>query len=127
MAVRIDHLILPVNDVQASVSFYTRFLGFSHDGDDGPFAIVRVSPEFMLLLAAWGTKGGEHLAFSMSREEFDGIFRRLRDAAVPYGDRYDTVGNMKGPGEERGARGSGKALYFFDPDKHLLEIRHYSG
>lgn len=22
-------------------------------------------------------------------------------------------------------RGDGKAVYFFDPDRHLLEIRHY--
>ena len=32
---------------------------------------------------------------------------------------------MKGPGDEPGSRGDGKAVYFFDPDKHLIEIRHY--
>lgn len=127
MAVQIDHIILPVNDAQASIVFYTQTLGFTHEGDDGPFAVMRVSPDFMLLLAAWGTKGGEHLAFAMPREEFDEVFRHLRDTGIPYGGRYDTVGSMTGPGEERGARGQGKALYFFDPDRHLVEIRHYEG
>jgi hypothetical protein len=32
---------------------------------------------------------------------------------------------MRGPGETDGARGLGKALYFFDPSKHLIEISHY--
>jgi hypothetical protein len=35
------------------------------------------------------------------------------------------VGRQNGPGDESGARGVGKALYFFDPYEHLLEIRHY--
>jgi hypothetical protein len=32
---------------------------------------------------------------------------------------------MRGPGDEDGARGPGKAVYLFDPSKHLIEIRHY--
>jgi hypothetical protein len=33
---------------------------------------------------------------------------------------------MQGPGEEAGAKGMGKALYFLDPSKHLIEIRCYA-
>ena len=120
MAIQLDHMILPVNDMKASVAFYVDIVGFAHDGDRGPFALVRVGPDFMLQLAPWGTTGGVHLAFSMKLSEFDRIFQRLRDAAVPYGDRYDLVGNMKGPGDEEGSRGMGKALYFFDPNQHCL-------
>ncbi len=100
-------------------------LGFAREADDGPFSIMRVGPGLVVLLAQWGTKGGEHLAFSMSKPEFDAVFARLKSATIPYGDQFDQVGNMKGPGDERGARGVGRTLYFFDPDKHLIEIRHY--
>lgn len=76
-------------------------------------------------MAEWGTKGGEHLAFAMSKREFDAAFARIVEAKIPFGDRFDQVGNMKGPGEEAASRGIGKAVYFLDPDQHLLEIRHY--
>jgi len=61
----------------------------------------------------------------MSRTEFNEIFRKIREAGIDFGDSFHTVGNMKGPGNEAGARGPGEALYFFDPNKHLIEIRHY--
>jgi len=125
MTIELDHAILNVNDVTKSLDFYTRILGLKHEGEDDPFSILRVSSGLMILLAPWGTKGGEHLAFSMSAGEFDDTFQRIVDAKIPYGDRYDSVGNMKAPGNERGARGMGKAIYVFDPNEHLIEIRSY--
>jgi catechol 2,3-dioxygenase-like lactoylglutathione lyase family enzyme len=125
MPLELDHLILPVNDLAASLAFYTTVLGLVHEGDRGPFAIVRVTPSLTLQLAAWGTAGGTHLAFAMPRAEFDAAFARIRTAAIPYGDAFHAVGNMQGPGDEDGARGAGKALYVMDPNRHLIEIRHY--
>jgi len=125
MSLQLDHLILAVNDCPKSIEFYTRVLGLTYDGEREPFSVIRVTPDFLLQLAPWGTKGGQHLAFSMTRAEFDDVFRRVREAGIEYGDSFHTVGNMRGPGVEGGARGPGKALYFFDPSKHLIEIRHY--
>ena len=125
MAIQLDHLILAVNDRERSIDFYTRVLGFTYDGEREPFSVIRVTPDLVLQLAPWGTKGGEHLAFSMPRSEFDGVFQRIRDGGIAYGDSFNTVGNMQGPGNEPGARGPGKAVYLFDPSKHLIEIRHY--
>jgi catechol 2,3-dioxygenase-like lactoylglutathione lyase family enzyme len=125
MAVEIDHLILAVNDRARSLDFYTSILGFTHEGEDGPFSTLRVNASFVIQVSASGTNGGEHLAFSMSKAEFDEIFNRLQSAKIPYGDHFNTVGSMQGPGDEIGARGVGKTIYFFDPDRHLIEIRHY--
>ena len=125
MVVMLDHLILTVNDRDDSVRFFTEIMGFADEGDDGPFSVIRVSPETTLQLAPWGTEGGEHLAFALSVEEFDATFARVRAAEVPYGDSYHDVGNMRGPGEEAGARGLGPTVYLFDPNGHLIELRHY--
>jgi catechol 2,3-dioxygenase-like lactoylglutathione lyase family enzyme len=122
---QLDHMILPVNDAQQSIDFYTSMFGFTYEGERGPFSVVRVAPELTLQLAPWGTDGGIHLAFAMSRTEFDECFGRIRDAGIEYGDAFHTVGNMQGPGDEDGSRGSGKAVYVFDPSKHLIEFRHY--
>jgi catechol 2,3-dioxygenase-like lactoylglutathione lyase family enzyme len=121
----LDHTIVPVRDAEASVRFYVELLGLEADGQDGPFSVVRVNPETLLLLAPWGTDGGQHLAFALSPEEFDEAFTRIRAAGIPYGDSFHDVGNMQGPGNEFGARGMGAALYLFDPDQHLIELRHY--
>lgn len=123
----LDHLILRVNDRDESLRFYTELLGLAYEGERGPFAVLRVTPELTLQLAAWGTPGGEHLAFAMPRADFERVFERVRAAALPFGDAFDSVGNGRGPGEESGARGPGAALYFFDPSRHLIEIRHYEG
>lgn len=125
MALQLDHLILAVNDRERSLEFYTGILGLTYDGERPPFSVVRVSPDLVLQLGPWGTKGGEHLAFAMTRSEFEGVFQRIRAAAIPYGDAFDGVGNMRGPGEADGARGTGKAVYVFDPNQHLIEIRHH--
>ena len=47
----LDHVILKVNDLQSSIRFYTEVMGFIADGMDGPFTVLRVSPEFQLQLA----------------------------------------------------------------------------
>jgi hypothetical protein len=61
----------------------------------------------------------------MSEIEFEGVFERVRLSGIEYGDSFHTVGNMTGPGIEAGAQGLGASLYLFDPNEHLIEIRHY--
>jgi catechol 2,3-dioxygenase-like lactoylglutathione lyase family enzyme len=125
MTLHLDHLIIRVNDMDASVRFYTEVLGLRSEGSEGPFGVLRVNPELTLQLAAWSTEGNEHFAFAMGKAEFEAVFKRVREAGIAYGDAFDRVGNMKGPGQESGARGVGKAVYFFDPNRHLIEIRSY--
>ena len=127
MPTQIDHLILNVNDLAKSIEFYTGVMGFAHEGErEGtPFSVIRVNQGFMIQLAPFGTKGGEHLAFAVSPSEFEQIFQRIRDGGIQYGDSFDTVGNGCGPGDSGGVNGVWKAVYFFDPDRHLIEIGRY--
>ena len=125
MGAELDHLILPVNDAAESVAFFTSILGFGDDGEMPPFSVVRVSPEFTLQLAPWGTDGNMHLAFALPKSEFDATLARVRDAGLPFGDSFHDPENGRGPGDETGARGPGKAVYLLDPNRHLIELRYY--
>lgn len=121
----LDHIILKVNDLEASIHFYTRIMGFANAGVDGPFTIIRSGRDFQMQLAPWGTPGYEHYAFSVSKNEFEDIFQRVKDNAIEYGPTFDSVGSNTGPGIESGAKGDAPTLYFNDPNKHLIEIRTY--
>jgi len=121
----IDHLILNINEVASSVDFYVNVLGFKLEGKDGPFTVIRVSDDFTLQLAPWGTSGNEHLAFALSRAAFDNVFERVKEKGIPYGDSFHAVGTNNGPGVESGAKGPAPTLYMHDPNKHLIEIRTY--
>ena len=121
----LDHIILKVNDLDASVAFYTEVMGFTLDGMDGPFTVLKCGPDFLLQLAPWGTPGLEHYAFSVSKREFQDIFERIKSRGIAFGPTFDSVGVNTSPGQESGARGIAPTLYFNDPNKHLLEIRTY--
>jgi len=74
------------------VDFYVNVLGFELEGEDGPFTVVRVSNDFTVPLAPWGASGNEHLAFALSREDFDNAFARVKAKGIPYGDSCHAVG-----------------------------------
>jgi catechol 2,3-dioxygenase-like lactoylglutathione lyase family enzyme len=121
----IDHIILKVNDMQASVDFYTKILGFQNVGAEGPFTVIRVNHDFQIQLFACGTHGSEHYAFAVSRSEFDRVIYAIKAAGIEYGPSFDSIGSNTGPGEESGVRGLAPTFYFYDPNKHLLEIKVY--
>src|SRR5207248_1879631 len=100
----IDHIIVKVNDVERSIAFYRDVLGFAFEGHDGPFATMRVGPDFVLQLAPYGTQGMEHYAFALSRADFDAVMQKLETAGIPYGPSFDSVGKERRIGRETGAR-----------------------
>ena len=121
----LDHLILSINDREQSVRFYTEVLGFADEGERGPFVQVRAGVDCVILLAPFGTDGNEHVAFALSKAEFDASFERIRKAGVAYGDTFDQATNMKAPGVAEGAHGETRSLYLLDPNRHLIELLYY--
>lgn len=111
-----DHISVRVNDLNASVRFYTAVLGFAAAGTEGPFTLITVGRDCQLQLAPAGTTGGEHYAFAVTRTEFEQTFARLKAARIAFGPTFDSVGTNTGPGEESGARGVAPTLYFNDPN-----------
>src|SRR5882724_7054257 len=116
MTIALDHTILPVGDIAKSTQFYHQVLGLREE----PYALIRVSPTLVLQLIEQPPKFSQHLAFSMSKVEFEGTLARLKGAEIPYGDNFDTVGTMTGPGKSHGSGKNADSIYFRDPDGHML-------
>ena len=125
MATVLDHTIVPVLDRENSVEFYSRIFGFEDLGEAGPFLAVRVNDTFNLDFAVSDDFRSIHYAFAMDSAEFEAAFARIRESGILYGDSPYARDNMQGPGITMGAKGDGKAVYFDDPDGHVLEIKTY--
>jgi catechol 2,3-dioxygenase-like lactoylglutathione lyase family enzyme len=125
MATVLDHTIVPVKDREKSVEFYTRIFGFDDLGEVGPFLAVKVNDTLNFDFRASEDFRSIHYAFAMDSQEFEDAFARIQESGIPYGDSPRAQDNMKGPGMTTGAKGMGKAVYFKDPDGHVLEIKTY--
>jgi catechol 2,3-dioxygenase-like lactoylglutathione lyase family enzyme len=122
MSIALDHTLLPVTDVEKSVRFYYNVLRLKYEPD----ALLRISPTLVLQLIERPIEARQHLAFSMSASEFEETLARLKEVEIPYGDNFDTVGTMTGPGRSHGSRRGARCIYFRDPDGHMIEIMHYA-
>lgn len=121
----LNHLALNVTNMDKSEHFYSEILGFpvinrttTRDGfqhievDAGNVAIALFeSPDLKMEAAqkVMTEDGYLHFAFGATSDRFPGIVQTLKDHGV------------KLDGELR-IRGGGYAVYFFDPDGHILEI-----
>ena len=121
----LDHTIVPANDSEASVRFYTTVLGFQHEGKVGSFDVVRVNQDLTFDIAQADPTAEHHYAFAMDRDTFDAVFDRVKAAGIPYGDGSHSRTNMRGPGKSIGSRGMADSVYFHDPSGHIIEIRSY--
>jgi len=121
---RLDHLVLTVRDLDASIDFYTRVMGFEvvsfgqgrkalafgrqkinlHPAD-APLAPHALAP----------TPGSADLCF-VSAAPIDAVLAQLATAGV-------TI--ESGPVPRTGAIGPITSVYFRDPDRNLIEVSVY--
>jgi glyoxylase I family protein len=120
----IDHTVLRVRNSRESARFYERILGFVNEGPSGPFEVLRINDHCTLDLMQQEPRDSIHLAFAMEPTEFAAVLHRLEDNGVPFGNGPHNRTNPN-PEASTGARGEAAALYFDDPDGHILEIRNY--
>lgn len=125
MAVFLDHTILEVADLAASVDFFRDVLGLESRGRSGPFEVMLITPDLALDLWERPEAASRHLAIGMDRATFEATFDRIRASGMPYGDGPSTPTSMRGPGRSSGVHGETDSVYFHDPSGHLLEILTY--
>lgn len=122
MISHIDHIVLTVADIEASVDFYARVLKLQAE----TFADGRRALQFgnqKINLQTLGMELRNHAATG------SGDFCLITD--WPLGDvvghlRSERVDIIEGPVEKTGARGPMRSVYFNDPDGNLVEISSYS-
>jgi catechol 2,3-dioxygenase-like lactoylglutathione lyase family enzyme len=122
---RVDHVVLTVADLAATVAFYERVLGMRHvvTGDRHALhfgdAKLNLHPEVndfpQDLKAAAPTLGSEDICL-VADGPLDDVVAHLRACDVEI---------IEGPVQRDGALGSMTSVYFRDPDRNLVEVSVY--
>ena len=118
MSIDFNHTILRARHSEQSARFLAEMLGLPSPRRWGPFQMVTTDNGANLdYMDADGDITPQHYAFLVGDDEFDEIFGRIRERALPY---------WADPGRtqlaEINRHDGGRGLYFEDPNGHLLEI-----
>ena len=122
---RIDHFVITVADLEATLSFYESVLGFRRVTEPGrPTALAFGSQKINVHEAA-------HPFEPKALRPTPGAADFCLVAAAPLADIVDHlrahgVAIELGPVERTGARGPMTSVYFRDPDGNLIEIGKYA-
>jgi catechol 2,3-dioxygenase-like lactoylglutathione lyase family enzyme len=116
----LDHIVLCVRDVAATIAFYQRVLGME-PREDKPgkwslhFGDAKISLQDAVASPsiARETAPGSGNFCVLTEEPMDDVVRHLRDQRIEIVD---------GPGERSGAIGPILSVYFKDPDGNLVEV-----
>lgn len=117
----LDHLILRVADAAASARFYRDILGLHEEPAGASLRVLRVDAGTTLDLLQEPPRDSVHLAFRLDRAAFERVRERLFAQRIAYGAAPFQRDGRSGP--QAGAMGVAESLYFFDPDRHNLEVR----
>jgi catechol 2,3-dioxygenase-like lactoylglutathione lyase family enzyme len=122
---RLDHLVLTVKDMEATIAFYTRILGMEHvTFGKGQFHALAFGQQKINLHHAHAPMqphadkplpGTGDLCL-ITTSPIDHVAAELRAAGVAI---------IEGPVPRRGALGRMMSVYFRDPDNNLVEVARY--
>ena len=128
----LDHIVLTVGDVEASLGFYVGTLGLvpyrldAYREGTVLFPSIRVNDATIIDLLPpqlWSEEDEEsgrenlhHFCICVDAADWDPLNQRLAEARVSI---------EAGPMTLSGARGDGTAIYINDPDDNLVELRYY--
>jgi catechol 2,3-dioxygenase-like lactoylglutathione lyase family enzyme len=129
LADRIDHVVLTVEDIERTLRFYERTLGFERELFQGPDGRPRHALKFGTQKINLQDRATEtptkalHPTFGsgdfclIAAVPLDRVIAHLRSEGVPI---------EAGPVPRRGALGVLRSVYFRDPDGNLVEVAEYA-
>ncbi len=117
MPVLLDHLIVPSHEKNRGARFLAELLGVPWEEATGEFAQVFVNDTLTIDFADRDEFESHHYCFSLTPDEFDAVFARLKQRGIPYRS------SPRGPIDMRvNDRLGGKDLYWYDDDGHNWEM-----
>ena len=119
----LDHLVLTVASIPASIAFYERVLGFEPAEKEGRWSLhfgrqkinLHQADHTFDPKAAHPTPGSGDLCFIAS----------VPLAEVQAHLAQQRIASEKGPVKQNGAQGPMTSVYLRDPDRNLIEISEY--
>ena len=128
LADRLDHLVLTVADIEATLAFYERTLGFTRELFKGPDGQPRYALKFGQQKINLQDRATTTPTKAQRPTFGSGDFCLL--ATVPLAEvlahlQAEGIAIEAGPVPRRGAQGALNSIYFRDPDGNLVEVAEY--
>jgi catechol 2,3-dioxygenase-like lactoylglutathione lyase family enzyme len=129
LADRFDHIVLTVRDIDTTLLFYERALGFESEkfhGSDGQLRYALRFGNHKINLQDRDTEtANKAQAPTFGSADFCLI------AAIPLEEvvehlRAENIPTVAGPVTRHGAVGPMRSIYFRDPDGNLVEVSEYN-
>ena len=125
-----DHIVLRVKDVEASMKFYVDVLGLQPERVDQwkagevRFPSARLNADTIIdffasdqeTIGREGAKNQDHYCMVIEKTDMEELKTKFEAMGVDI---------QAGPGKRWGSHGDGISLYIYDPDNNVVELRHY--
>ena len=116
----IDHIVIPVSDIDKSIHFYTEILGMEVDTSNQRFAVkfgnqkinLHVGKAQFLPAAKHPTFGSADICLLA-----EGNIEEIKNEVTLKGIEIEV-----GVVQRQGAQGAIRSIYFRDPDGNLIEV-----
>jgi catechol 2,3-dioxygenase-like lactoylglutathione lyase family enzyme len=122
---RIDHIVLTVRSLEATLSFYERVLGFTREIQPGRPASLTFGRQKINVHEVGRTFEPKAANPAPGTGDFCLITGRPMDELVAHLKGCGVAIEL-GPVSRNGAEGPMMSLYFRDPDANLIEIGKYA-
>jgi catechol 2,3-dioxygenase-like lactoylglutathione lyase family enzyme len=123
---RIDHFVLTVRSLEATLSFYERVLGFAREIQPGRPASLKFGRQKINVHEVGRTFEPKAAAPTPGGGDFCLITLRPLEEMVAH-LAHCGVSIELGPVARAGAAGPMMSVYFRDPDGNLVEVARYDG
>ena len=129
LADRFDHIVLTVNDIEETIKFYERVLGFGREvfpGSDGtPRYALRFGKQKINLQDRATDVVNKAKTPTLGSGDFCLIAVVSLEEVIAH-LRAEHIAIEAGPMNRRGAVGPMRSVYFRDPDGNLVEVSEYA-